>query len=235
MNIEGFEINVKLMSNKPYGKSKCTNEYMIIDINNDDTWLQYLSSNCLYHNSLLGPVKDNIVNWDEWFLPKMRNILFHHIAFVILLRSSYQHENFVTNVYNSFGNWSDDCNIGKVMIQVVITKNCQRLNGSVCSIDDSSDGEYNCYHGWFSGPPLPIYRQFDINFVGNRLVIVSFHEWLGCTSNADDLLIVYLDSNVIWIFDYNESISDLGSDYIFSKCSTQNIIVSSQTSQRTIE
>ena len=162
---------------------------------------------------------NNMYGFDITFIPNdfpndkeksffgFRNMIVHYYyKDVTLLRSFYQetyykyinlydsyHENILTNNYNSFGNWSDDYNVTlywKSYDSGSDNKNYRRLNGSVCSIDDSSDGEYNCYHGWFSGPQLSIYRQFNFDFVGNRLVTISFRVWLGCTPNADDSLIV---------------------------------------------
>ena len=83
MNVEGSEINLKLMSNKPYVTSKFNNGNMIIYINNNDTWLEYLSSNRLYHRSLLGSIKDSILNWDEWFLPKMERSAYYAAASLV--------------------------------------------------------------------------------------------------------------------------------------------------------
>eukprot|EP01084_Bolivina_argentea_P227474 384165_1 len=43
-------------------------DYFIVDINRDPVWLQYLSSTRYYHNYLLGPQRDDHVNWNEWIL-----------------------------------------------------------------------------------------------------------------------------------------------------------------------
>eukprot|EP01083_Nonionella_stella_P168534 569289_1 len=48
---------------------KCSNEFMIIDINKDENWLEYFTSSRLYHYAVYGPVRDEHSNWNEWLIP----------------------------------------------------------------------------------------------------------------------------------------------------------------------
>eukprot|EP01083_Nonionella_stella_P067359 178121_1 len=54
---------------------KCSNEFMIIDINKDENWLQYFTSSRLYHYAVYGPVRDEHSNWNEWLIPSMSQFL----------------------------------------------------------------------------------------------------------------------------------------------------------------
>ena len=55
--------------NYPSLNVKCSNEYIIIDINKDKNWLKYFKSSRLYHYAIYGPEKDDHSNWNEWYLP----------------------------------------------------------------------------------------------------------------------------------------------------------------------
>ena len=59
----------------PLINTKCSNEYMIVDLNKDELWKSYLSSSREYHYNLIGPVKDDHVNWQEWMIPEMDEFL----------------------------------------------------------------------------------------------------------------------------------------------------------------
>jgi len=59
---------VKLADGQSYPlvHTKCRNEFMIVDVNQDDSWADYFVSMRKYHYNLLGPGKDDHVNWQEW-------------------------------------------------------------------------------------------------------------------------------------------------------------------------
>merc|ERR1719277_2802882 len=53
----------------------CSNEYMIVNLKQDRGWTNYLSSEREYHYNLIGPEKDDHVNWNEWLLPPMEDFI----------------------------------------------------------------------------------------------------------------------------------------------------------------
>eukprot|EP00486_Rosalina_sp_Unknown_P000608 CAMPEP_0201568888 /NCGR_PEP_ID=MMETSP0190_2-20130828/10205_1 /ASSEMBLY_ACC=CAM_ASM_000263 /TAXON_ID=37353 /ORGANISM="Rosalina sp." /LENGTH=252 /DNA_ID=CAMNT_0047990535 /DNA_START=173 /DNA_END=927 /DNA_ORIENTATION=+ len=61
---------VKLVDEDSYPliNTKCRNEYMIVDFKKDELWKQYFKSTRKYHYNLVGPEKDDHVNWQEWMV-----------------------------------------------------------------------------------------------------------------------------------------------------------------------
>merc|ERR1719189_1484883 len=47
----------------------CDNEYMVIDINEDNNILDYFTSYTTWHHSLGGPEQMDMSNWEQWYLP----------------------------------------------------------------------------------------------------------------------------------------------------------------------
>jgi hypothetical protein len=52
----------------PLVYAKCSNGYTMIDYDLDSDWEMYLSSFRQFHYAVAGPVKDDHVNWEGWFL-----------------------------------------------------------------------------------------------------------------------------------------------------------------------
>eukprot|EP00485_Elphidium_margaritaceum_P019055 CAMPEP_0202726258 /NCGR_PEP_ID=MMETSP1385-20130828/184520_1 /ASSEMBLY_ACC=CAM_ASM_000861 /TAXON_ID=933848 /ORGANISM="Elphidium margaritaceum" /LENGTH=996 /DNA_ID=CAMNT_0049392475 /DNA_START=97 /DNA_END=3086 /DNA_ORIENTATION=+ len=50
----------------PLVRTKCRNEFMIVDMHHDASWEDYFVSMRQYHYNLMGPSKDDHVNWQEW-------------------------------------------------------------------------------------------------------------------------------------------------------------------------
>ena len=89
INDEGSTINIKLLPDNddddnevdtlnefPFVQAQCGgNGYLIVDIDKDTNWLNYFTSQKMYHHSLMGPLKDDILNWDEWFMPEIDSYL----------------------------------------------------------------------------------------------------------------------------------------------------------------
>ncbi len=51
---------------------------MIINLKEDKLWSKYLKSTREYHYNLIGPVKDDHVNWQEWLIPNMEDFIVSH-------------------------------------------------------------------------------------------------------------------------------------------------------------
>ena len=68
---------IKLLPDDSYPvlNVKCRNEYMIVDLHKDILWEKYLVSTRDYHYNLVGPEKDDHVNWQEWIIPDMQDFL----------------------------------------------------------------------------------------------------------------------------------------------------------------
>mmetsp|Transcript_41398 Transcript_41398/g.66586 ORF Transcript_41398/g.66586 Transcript_41398/m.66586 type:complete len:1075 (-) Transcript_41398:25-3249(-) len=59
----------------PLIAAKCRNQYMIVDLHTDLDWEQYFTSFREYHYNLMGPVKDDHVNWQEWMVPDLDDFI----------------------------------------------------------------------------------------------------------------------------------------------------------------
>ena len=68
---------VKLLDEASYPliSTKCRNQYMIVDLEQDSLWHKYFVSTRTYHYNLVGPEKDDHVNWQQWMIPEMENFL----------------------------------------------------------------------------------------------------------------------------------------------------------------
>ena len=53
---------------------ECSNEFMIVDVNKEPNLKEYFSSWAMWHYAIAGPVNDNPVNWDDWYLPSKYDI-----------------------------------------------------------------------------------------------------------------------------------------------------------------
>ena len=53
---------------------ECSNEFMIIDVKKDPNLKKYFSSWAMWHYGIAGPVNDDPVNWDDWYLPSKYDI-----------------------------------------------------------------------------------------------------------------------------------------------------------------
>eukprot|EP01083_Nonionella_stella_P119532 357383_1 len=77
---DNSNVIVKLLDDDTYPPISvtCNNEYMIINLKQDRLWSKYLKSTREYHYNLIGPVKDDHVNWQEWIIPNMENFIVSH-------------------------------------------------------------------------------------------------------------------------------------------------------------
>ena len=68
---------VKLLDDDSYPliTTKCRNQYMIVDFKQDPLWRKYFVSARNYHYNLIGPEKDDHVNWQEWIIPEMEDFI----------------------------------------------------------------------------------------------------------------------------------------------------------------
>ena len=48
---------------------KCSNEFMVIDVNEDSNVKDYFTSFQNWHYALGGPVQMDYSNWEQWWLP----------------------------------------------------------------------------------------------------------------------------------------------------------------------
>eukprot|EP01084_Bolivina_argentea_P008603 16099_1 len=53
----------------PILSAQCSNEYMIINPSTDPNWSSYFTSWIKYHYGVAAPLRNDLVNWNEWFLP----------------------------------------------------------------------------------------------------------------------------------------------------------------------
>ena len=50
----------------PIINAACSNQWTIINMQQDNEWESYFTSMRKYHKEVLGPIKDDHVNWQEW-------------------------------------------------------------------------------------------------------------------------------------------------------------------------
>ena len=64
---------IKLLDDKPILSVECSNEYIIINPSSDPNWSLYFTSWIKYHYGVIGPDRNDFVNWQQWFIPSKLN------------------------------------------------------------------------------------------------------------------------------------------------------------------
>eukprot|EP01084_Bolivina_argentea_P080350 145571_1 len=71
LGLEDGSYLMKLIDSDDYPivSADCSNGYMIINYNSDTKWSQYFTSMLKYHYGVVAPERNDLSNWDNWFIP----------------------------------------------------------------------------------------------------------------------------------------------------------------------